>query len=146
IETLAKCDGERLREAGAHTPREDEPRPLEIADEQRAETGPRALGIRHPADHEHPALLDLGFPPTVAPPRLIGQVAAFGDDAFEADAGGVLEQLLTTADDVLGIANPCCFPPADESPQPRLPLFERQSIETFTIESKQIENEVDQRR
>jgi len=95
---------------------------------------------------------DLGFPPAVAPAGFVGEIAPLGNDAFEADGRGVLEQLLAAADDVLGVANPSRLRRRlrrgrlDECAQAPLALLERQPIETFTVSSKQIEYEVDQRR
>src|SRR6185503_6422392 len=64
-----------------------------VADEQRAEPDPAALGVGEPADHELLAQQTLGLDPGGAAARSIRLIAPLGDDALEAALARQREEL-----------------------------------------------------
>jgi hypothetical protein len=100
--------------------------------------------LGEPADHEEAALKALDLPPAVASAGLIRQVAPLGDDALDAHAARLFEDVAATPLDVLGIADASCFRGSEELEQAPLSLLERESIDTLSLQLNEVERKVDE--
>ncbi len=80
-------------EAGAHLAGEHQVGAVAVADQQRAQPHPAALGIGEPADDELAGVLESSSSASAATAVLVGRTPALGDDAFPALAGRPLPGL-----------------------------------------------------
>ena len=77
--------------------------------------------------------------------RSVGFRRSLGDDAFEAEPARLLEERAPVALDMVGVADAARLAPADQRFEPCLAIDERQGLHPFSVETQQIEDEIDQR-
>jgi len=133
-----------VAEAGAHLAGEHQPVVLVTSDDQRTESRAALCGVGEAADHEPLPQGALRFHPSIVAAWAVGQVAALGDDAFEAKPARLLEKRPALSLDMIHVADAPALPPAHQDAEPRLPLFERQPIEALALQSQQIEHEINE--
>src|SRR5438067_9799984 len=113
-----------------------------IAEQQRTDPMPTALGIAPSDNHKFFSVEALGFQPG-APVRFISAADALGHDAFKAILAGqpvesrAMADLVVVVSERLRRADQECF-------QPYLPIHKRQRSEILAIQEQEIEQEEDQ--
>jgi hypothetical protein len=138
-EQLAQLAQQRLRVAGADLAAVDELACVVVADEQGADVGARALGIRVAADHHLLTQDALGLLPHHAAAGRVRLVAALRHDALETTLARECEEGGAVADDVIAVADRRA---GDELCEPRLAILERQRAQILVVEREQVECEV----
>jgi hypothetical protein len=109
-----------------------------VAEQERAERDPGALGIGPPDDDELLPGLALELQPVPGAPARVRRVRALGDQALPALAADVAEPLLTAADPVRGVADRVV--PGEQLPESALAVEQRLPAYVLAARAEHVEH------
>ena len=116
-----------------------------IADEERAEAFPAAVGIGEADDHELLAIAAFDFEPAAAAARPVGLGPALRDDALELEAAGLAKEVRPAIDLMIAVAQHPLRLPRNDLGECGLAVLERRAGQVPAVAIKQIEGEEAQR-